>query len=154
MAPTPTERLRELGLSLPPPPKPVGAYAPVVVDGNHAWVSGQVVLKDGVAVSAGHVDGEVPVEAAKAVARAAVLQALSALSASLGSIDRILRVVRVVVYVATSPGFARHSEVGNGATELLVQLFGEEGRPARVSVGVSSLPLNAPVELELLVAIG
>jgi len=154
MAPTPSERLRELGLTLPPPPKPVGAYSPVVVDGHQAWVSGQVVLKDGVAVSAGLVGRDVTVEAAKAVARSAALQALSALSASLGSIDRIQRVVRVAVYIATSEGFARHAEVGNGATELLIELFGDLGRPARVSVGVASLPLNAPVELELLVATG
>lgn len=152
MAPRPSERLRELGLELPPPPTPVGTYAPVVVKDGFAWVSGQVVLRNGAAVSAGLVDQQVPVPEAQAVARTAALQGLSAIAAALGSIDRIRRVVRVVVYIATSPGFTRHAEVANGATGLLVELFGEERRPARVSVGVASLPLNAPVEVELFVA--
>ena len=153
MAARPSERLRELGIELPAPPKPVGTYSPVVRQGGFAWVSGQVVLHEGVAVSPGSVDQQVSVPEAQAVARTAALQGLSAIAAAVGSIDRITRVVRVVVYIATSPGFARHAEVANGATGLLVELFGEDGRPARVSVGVASLPLNAPVEVELFVAV-
>ncbi|MCI4329134.1 MAG: RidA family protein [Thermoplasmata archaeon] len=153
MAPTPSERLVALGLVLPPPPKPAGTYAPVVVDQGRAWVSGQIVTRDGAAVSPGLVDRDVSLETAQRLARDATLQGLSALAIALGSIDRVRRVLRVGVYVASSPGFYRHPEVGNGATELLIQVFGELGRPARVSMGVQALPLNAPIEIEFLVAL-
>jgi len=153
MPSTPTERLRELGLSLPAPPRPVGSYSSVVADGGLAYVSGQVVTQSGVAVSPGTVDREVPLDRAKELARTATLQALSALADSLGSLDRVRRVLRVGVFVASSDGFRRQHEVANGSTEVLVQIFGEAGRPARASVGVPSLPLNAPVEVELLVAV-
>jgi enamine deaminase RidA (YjgF/YER057c/UK114 family) len=150
---TPTERLKELGLSLPPPPKPAGTYSSVLVDGTHAWVSGQIVLQDGAVVHPGLVDRDLSLETAKELARQAALQALSALAASLGSLDRVRRIVRVGVYVASIPTFARHHEVGNGATEVLTALFGEAGRPVRVSMGVAALPLNAPVEVEMMVAL-
>lgn len=152
MVPTPTQRLETLGIALPPPPKPAGSYAPVVQDGGIVWVSGQIPMQEGKVSSPGRVDAEVSLDAAKALAREATLQALSALRAHLGSLDRIRRVLRVGVYVASSDGFVRQHEVGNGATELLLSVFGEAGRPARASVGVVSLPLNAPVEVELTVA--
>lgn len=152
MAPTPSERLRELGVQLPPPPRPAGAYAPVVVDHGRAWVSGQIVTEAGAVVRPGLVDRDVPLDVARDLARRAGLQALSALAAELGSVDRIRRFLRVTVYVASSPGFGRQHEVANGATELLIQLFGDDGRPARAAVGVAGLPLQAPVEVELLAA--
>jgi len=148
--PTPTERLRALGLTLPPPPKPAGTYSPVALDGPRAWVSGQIVTEAGTVVRPGLVDRDVPADVARELARRATLQALSALADRLGSLDRVLGFLRVTVYVASSPGFDRQHEVANGATELLVQLFGEEGRPARAAVGVAGLPLNAPVEVEFL----
>jgi enamine deaminase RidA (YjgF/YER057c/UK114 family) len=150
--PTPSERLRELGIELPPPPTPVGTYLPVVSHGGFAYVSGQVVTEAGAAVRPGLVDRDVPKEVAKDLARRASLQALSALAAALGSLDRVKRFVRVTVYVATSPGFDRQHEVANGATEVLVEIFGENGRPARAAIGMAGLPLNAPVEVEYLVA--
>jgi enamine deaminase RidA (YjgF/YER057c/UK114 family) len=112
------------------------------------WVSGQIVIEDGTVSRPGLVDRDVPGVAAKELARKATLQALSAIQAELGSLDRVRRFVRVAVYVATSPGFDRPHEVANGATELLVELFGDDGRPARAAVGVHSLPLNAAVEVE------
>lgn len=154
MADPPSVRLKQKNIVLPPPPKPAGTYAPVVVENGRAWVSGQIVTESGSVVSPGLVDRDVPLDRAKELARRAVLQALSALHAALGSVDRITQVIRVGVYVASSPGFDRQHEVGNGATELLVELFDERGRPARVSMGVASLPLNAPVEVELVVALG
>ena len=154
MPPSPSERLRALQLELPPPPRPAGTYALAVVEGGTAFVSGQVVLHEGQAVSPGLVDRDVPVEVARDLARRATLQALSALAAAVGSIDRVHRILRVVVYVASSPGFARQHEVANGATELLLALFGEEGRPARAAVGVVGLPLGAPVEVELSARVG
>jgi enamine deaminase RidA (YjgF/YER057c/UK114 family) len=153
MAPTPSERLTQLGLTLPTPPKPAGSYAPVVLDGGRAFVSGMIAMQDGVIRNPGLVDREVDIATAKETARFATLQGLSALAAALGSIDRVTRILRVGVYVASSDGFVRQHEVGNGATELLIELFGEAGRPARVSMGVSGLPLNAPVEIELTVAV-
>jgi enamine deaminase RidA (YjgF/YER057c/UK114 family) len=145
--------LRELGVTLPPPPKPAGTYSSVVVDDGHAWVSGQIVLQDGAILHPGLVDRDVTPDTAKEVARRATLQALSALAAAVGSIDRIRRIVRVIVYVASTPSFERQHEVANGATEILTALFGEAGRPARVAVGVAVLPLNAPVEVEMIVAL-
>lgn len=150
MPPTASERLRELGLELPPPPRAAGAYSPVVQDGNRAWVSGQIVTEGGNVLHPGLVDRDVPIEVARGLARRATLQALSALAAELGSVDRVERFLRVIVYVASSPGFGRQHEVANGATELLVQVFGDAGRPARAAVGVAGLPLNAPVEVEFL----
>ncbi|MGA8542736.1 MAG: RidA family protein [Thermoplasmata archaeon] len=152
MVATPSERLRTLGIDLPPPPKPAGAYAPVVTHGDLAWVSGQIAMEGGKVIHPGLVDRDVPVDVARDLARRATLQALSALNASLGSIDRIRRFLRVAVYVATSPGFDRPHEVANGATELLIELFGEDGRPARIAVGMASLPLNAAVEVEFFLA--
>lgn len=151
---TPSERLASLGLSLPPPPHPAGSYAPVVVEGERAYVSGQIASQDGAILHPGLVDREVTFAHAREAARRATLQGLSALADTLGSLDRIKRVLRVGVFVASSPGFTRQHEVANGATELLIELFDEAGRPARVSMGVASLPLNAPVEVELLVVSG
>jgi len=153
MPPTATERLRELGLELPPPPRPAGTYSPVARDGDRAWVSGQIVTEGGNVVRPGLVDRDVPAEVARDLARRCALQALSALAAELGSLDRIARFHKVTVFVASSPGFVRQHEVANGATELLVQLFGDVGRPARAAVGVAALPLNAPVEVEFLAGI-
>jgi enamine deaminase RidA (YjgF/YER057c/UK114 family) len=150
---TPAERLRALGIVLPPPPAPAGAYAPVVAHDGLAWVSGQIVLEGGKVLHPGWVDRDVPVDVARDLARRATLQALSALEAALGSLDRIRRFLRVAVYVATSPGFERPHEVANGSTELLIEIFGDNGRPARIAVGVASLPLRAAVEVEFLLAI-
>ncbi len=153
MAPTPTERLAALHLTLPSPPRPAGSYAPAVVDGGRIFVSGQIVLDGGAAVHPGLVGREVRPEEARELARQAMLQALSAAADAAGSIDRIHRILRVVVYVASAPGFDRQHEVANGATEILPEIFGEAGRPARAAVGVVALPLNAPVEVELMAAL-
>jgi len=154
MVDAPSERLRALGITLPPPPRPAGSYVPVARHGDLAWVAGQIVFENGAVVRPGLVDRDVPADAARDLARRATLQALSALAAELGSIDRIRRFLRVAVYVASSPGFVRQHEVANGATDLLVELFGEAGRPARVAIGVASLPLHAAVEVEYWLSTG
>lgn len=146
-------RLDGLGIALPPSPTPKGTYAPVVVYGGYAHVSGQIVTEEGRIVSPGLVDQDVPVETAKDLARRATLQSLSALVHRLGSLDRVRQVVRVGVYVASSAGFVRQHEVANGATDLLVDIFGEAGRSARAAVGVAALPLGASVEVEMVVAV-
>jgi enamine deaminase RidA (YjgF/YER057c/UK114 family) len=149
MPPSTSDRLRHLNLSLPAPPEAKGAYAPVVVSDRRAWVSGQIVLDQGQILHPGKVDADVSVEVAQDLARRASLQAVSALTAALGTIDRVRRVERATVYVASSPGFYRQHEVANGATEVLIEIWGNEGRPARAAVGVAALPLNAAVEVEL-----
>jgi enamine deaminase RidA (YjgF/YER057c/UK114 family) len=146
-------RLHGLGILLPPPPPAKGSYVPVARAGGFAYVAGQIVTEEGRVVSPGSVDGEVRVDVAKELARRATLQALSALQHELGSLDRIERIVRVIVYVASSPGFVKQHEVANGATDVLVDIFGEIGRPARAAVGVTALPLGAAVEVELVAAV-
>ncbi|HXF57904.1 MAG TPA: RidA family protein [Actinomycetota bacterium] len=143
------DRLAELGLELPPPPAPVANYVPVTVAGGLAFVAGQVAVEGGRPLWQGKVGREVDVDAAAAAARRCVLQALSALREVLGSLDRVRRVVRVTVYVASAEGFTGQPAVANGASDLLVEVFGEAGRHARVAVGVAELPLGAPVEVEL-----
>ncbi len=151
MRAVPSERLHALGLELPPPPTPKGAYVPVARTGPFAWVSGQIAFENGAVVRPGKVDREVPFDVARDLARRATLQALSALAAALGSLDAVRRVLRLGVFVAVSDGFHREHEVANGASELLEAVFGEPGRGARTTVGVVGLPLNAAVEIELLV---
>ncbi len=153
MVPTPSDAIARLGLTLPPPPKPAGSYTPAVRHGDLVWVSGQGAVRDGKPLYPGRVESAVSVAQAQEAARGATLQALSAIVGLVGSIDRIRRIVRVGVYVASDPEFTRQHEVGNGATELLIAVFGEAGRPSRVSVGVPGLPLNFPVEIELLAAV-
>lgn len=149
---TPTQRLSELGLTLPPAPRPVAAYIPVVVveKSGLVFVSGQVPVKDGSLIAAGIVPAAVSVEQAQACARQCVLNALAHLQASLGSIDRVRRVVKLGVFVACDHGFTEQPKVANGASELLVSIFGEEGRHARSAVGVPALPLGAPVEVDFI----
>ena len=151
MSSTPSEQLRRMGLVLPPPPTPKGSYSPVARSGHLAWVSGQIVFEGGAVVHPGTVDHEVPANVASDLVRRATLQALSALAADLGTLDAVRRAVRLGVFVAVSPGFHREHEVANGGSDLLVSLFGESGRASRTTLGVAGLPLNAPVEVELLV---
>jgi enamine deaminase RidA (YjgF/YER057c/UK114 family) len=148
------DRLRELGIELPPPAAPIASYVPVVVSGNLAFVAGQGAIEDGKALSPGHVGGEVTVEEAQACARRSALGALSILKAELGSLDRVRRIVNVTVYVASAPGFTGQPQVANGASDLLVEVLGEAGRHSRAAVGVSELPLSIPVEVVVVAEIG
>jgi enamine deaminase RidA (YjgF/YER057c/UK114 family) len=116
-----------------------------------AWVSGQIVFDQGKVVRPGTVDRDVPADVASELVRGATLQALSALSSELGGLEQIRRVVRLGVFVSVSEGFHREHEVANGGSELLIALFGDAGRASRTTVGVAGLPLNAAVEVELLV---
>jgi len=147
------ERLRHLGISLPEVPKPVAAYVPAVTTGNHVYTSGQLPLVAGKLLCPGKVGVEVTAEEAAEAARICALNALAAVRAELGSLDRVARVVKVTGYVASSEGFFDQPRVINGASNLLLEVFGEAGRHARSAVGVKALPLNAPVELEILVEI-
>lgn len=146
--PTIDERLTELGLVVPEGSKPVAAYIPAVVTGNLVFTSGQLPLVDGVLPMTGKVGAEVTPDDAKALARTCVLNGLAAARNEIGSLDRITRVVKVVGFVASVPSFTAQPTVINGASELLVEVFGDAGQHARSAVGVSALPLDTPVEIE------
>jgi len=148
------ERLKELGVALPAAARPVGAYVAAVKAGGMAFTAGQLPLAEGRMAATGKVPGEVSVEGAQAAARQSVLNALAAVRAELGTLDRVRRVVRLNVYVNSSAGFTDQAKVANGASELLVAVFGEAGRHTRCAIGAAELPLNAPVELDLIVEVG
>ncbi|MEE6281526.1 RidA family protein [Georgenia sunbinii] len=151
-----SRRLAELGLELPAVTPPLAAYVPAARHGDTVWTSGQLPMVDGVMPVTGKVGdgpGLVTPEQAKALARVAALNALAAVAAKVGSLDAVVQVVKVVGYVASDPSFTGQPGVVNGASELLGELFGEAGVHARSAVGVAALPLDAPVELELVVAV-
>jgi enamine deaminase RidA (YjgF/YER057c/UK114 family) len=143
-------RLQELGIDLPPVARPVASYVPVVITGSLAFVAGQVPLSDGRPTLTGKLGSDVSVEDGIAAARQCALQAMAALRAELGTLDRIRRVVRVGVFVASAAGFFDQSKVANGASDVLTEVFGDDGRHARAAVGVAELPLGVPVEVEVL----
>jgi enamine deaminase RidA (YjgF/YER057c/UK114 family) len=146
------ERLAELGIELPPAAAPIASYVPVVVSGDHAYVSGQVPIEDGRLLSSGSVGADLSVEQGQAAARRCALQALAALRDMLGTLDGI-RVVKLDVFVASAPGFTDQPMVANGASDVLVEIFGDEGRHARTSVGVTALPLGSSVEVAVIARI-
>ena len=148
---TPEQRLSELGLALPPAPAPVAAYVPAVRTGNLVFVSGQIPFVDGELIARGRVPDVVDVEQAALAARACALNGLSVLAAQLeGGLSDVLRIIRIGVFVQCEPGFSGQPIVANGASELLVEIFGDAGRHARAAVGSIGLPLGATVEIELL----
>lgn len=147
----PTQALATLGLELPPVAAPVAAYVPAVRNGPWVLTSGQLPFVAGELVAKGKVGGEVSSETATECARVACLNALAAAASLVGGLDGIGRVVKLTVFVASVPTFTGQPQVANGASELLGQIFGEAGAHARSAVGVGVLPLDAPVELELVV---
>jgi enamine deaminase RidA (YjgF/YER057c/UK114 family) len=150
---SPTNRLKVLGLTLPPAPKPVAAYVPFVRTGNLIFVSGQLPFQDGKLIATGSVPTTTSIEAATAAARQAALNGLAVLADAAGGLDRIRKIIRVGVFVCSDVGFTEQPKVANGASEFLQQIFGEAGRHARAAVGNIALPLGASVEVELLAEI-
>jgi enamine deaminase RidA (YjgF/YER057c/UK114 family) len=146
-----TERLAELGISIPAVAKPVASYLPSTISGNLVFTAGQLPFIDGSLPATGKVGADVDATEAAGMARTAVLNALAAIETSIGSVDRITKIVKLVVFVASAPDFTAQPGVANGASDVLVEIFGESGRHARSAVGVAVLPLDAPVELELIV---
>jgi enamine deaminase RidA (YjgF/YER057c/UK114 family) len=149
----PEARLRALGIVLPTPTPPVAAYVPTRRAGSLLVVSGQLPFQDGVLLATGIVGRGVDLATAQACARRCVVNALAAVRAAVKSLDAVRGVVRVGVFVACVPEFTDHPRVANGASELLVEVFGEPGRHARAAVGAPSLPLNAPVEVDLMLEV-
>jgi enamine deaminase RidA (YjgF/YER057c/UK114 family) len=150
----PSRRLAGLGLSLPAVPAPVAAYVPAVRFEDVVYTAGQLPLVDGTLRAVGKVGVDVSVEEAVDCARIAALNGLAAVVDLTGDLDVIRRVIKVVVYVASASGFTDQPLVANGASQLLGDIFGDAGRHARSAVGVAVLPLDAPVELELVVSVG
>lgn len=148
-----SERLRELGISLPAVAAPVAAYVPAVLSDGQLFTSGQLPFVDGALLRTGKVGADVSAEEAADLARQCALNALAAAASVLGSLDRVARVVKVTGFVASDPSFTAQPAVINGASELLGAVFGAQGAHARSAVGVAALPLDAPVEVEILLAI-
>lgn len=148
---TPEERLAELGHTIPEVVAPVAAYTPTVRSGLHVYVSGQVPMVDGALPETGKVGAEVDPDRAKELAGICALNGIAALRAELGELSRVRRVVKLVGFVASAPTFTGQPQVINGASELVGAVFGERGTHARSAVGVAVLPLDAPVEVEMIV---
>lgn len=149
-------RLAELGIVLPGVAAPIAAYVPAVRTGRYVWTSGQLPFVDGRLVVTGKVgdgEGSVPVEVAAKLARTAVLNALAAVASEIGSLDQVTRIVKVTGFVASDPAFTGQPAVINGASRVLQEIFGAAGVHARSAVGVAVLPLDSPVEIELVVEV-
>ncbi|MDF2968222.1 MAG: Endoribonuclease [Nocardioidaceae bacterium] len=151
--PGPEERLADLGLDLPEVVPPLAAYRPTARTGALVYTSGQLPMRMGELVATGAVGSAVNVDEAALCAQQCTLNALAAVKAELGDLSSVRRVVKVVVYVSSAPDFTGQAQVANGASELLGKVFGEAGRHARSAVGVAVLPLDAPVEVELVVEV-
>lgn len=150
---TPEERLAELGLEVPEVAAPVAAYVPAVRSGSYVYTSGQLPMRNGELITTGKVGGEVSAEQAVECARQCALNAIAAVRAQIGDLSQVKRIVKVVAFVASTPDFTGQPGVANGASELFGDVFGEAGQHARSAVGVPVLPLDAPVEVELLVEV-
>jgi enamine deaminase RidA (YjgF/YER057c/UK114 family) len=150
---TPEERLADLGLAVPEVAAPVAAYVPAVRSGRHVFTSGQLPLRDGQLIHSGKVGGEVTPEQAVECARQCALNALAAVRAEVGELSAVKRIVKVTAFIASTPDFTGQPAVANGASELFGSVFGDAGRHARSAVGVPVLPLDAPVEVELVVEV-
>ena len=147
------QKLKELNLELPDAPKPVAAYIPAKQTGNLVFTAGQLPMVNGELISKGLLGQDVEIDEASKAARICTLNALAAIKGVIGDLDRIKQIVRVVGYVASVPTFTQQPAVVNGASELLLDIFGENGKHARSAVGMAVLPLNASVEIELTVEV-
>ena len=147
------QKLTQLGLELPAPPKPVANYVPVVRTGDLLFLSGVLPSRDGQLIMTGKLGQNLSIDQGMEAARVAVLNGLSIIRQEAGSLDRVKRIVKMVGHIASAPGFTDQPQVLNGASDLLVSLFGDAGRHARVAVGAAELPRQAPVEIELIVQV-
>lgn len=151
---TPEEKLVEMNVKLPPPPTPVGAYVPTVRIGSLLWTSGQLPLRDGKLCCTGKVGKDLSVAMGQEAAKVAAVNALAAIKGDVGELSKVKRVVQLIGYVQSAPEFAEQHLVLNGASNLLLAALGEAGRHTRAAVGVAALPMNAPVEVCVLVEVG
>jgi len=147
------EKLKSLNITLPSPPKPAGAYIPVVKSENTVYVSGQIPIEDGKVAFKGKVPSVQSLEQAQKAAKLCAINALAHLKSELGSLDKVSRILRVSGFVNSEPDFIEQPKVINAASDLLFEIFGEKGQHSRIAVGVASLPLGATVEIDMIVEI-
>ncbi|MDK4731375.1 RidA family protein [Rhizobium sp. CNPSo 3490] len=147
------QRLRDLGITLPPPPTPFGAYVEAIRTGNLVFFSGMLPVVDRKPRYIGRIGGALTLEDGRKAAETATLSALAAAREYLGSLDRVVSVVKLGVYIATEGDFRDHPKVADGASEMLLQVFGDERLSGRVVLGVASLPLGVPIEIELVLEV-
>ncbi len=147
------EKINQLGLSLPTAPKPLASYIPAIRVGNLILTAGQLPFKDGSLAFKGKLGSDLNEEDGKKAAQICTLNCLSVIKSEVGSLDLIDRVVKLTVFVNSADGFINHPQVANGASDLLKEIFGENGKHVRSAVGVAELPLNAPVEIEMIVSV-
>lgn len=145
---TPEDRLAELGITLPEPPAPAAAYVPTIRTGDLLFVAGQVAVAGGELVAEGRLGAELDVETGQRCARQCAVNVLAQIKAATGQLLHVRRLVKVTVFVASADGFTQQHLVANGASELLGEVLGEEGRHARSAVGVAALPMGSPVEVD------
>ncbi len=150
MSDSPEARLATLGLTLPPVAAPLAAYVPAVRSGPYVYTAGQLPLANGKLLMTGRVGAQVSVEEAASLARTCALNALAAVASVTGGLSEVTRIVKIAGFVASDPSFTGQPLVLNGASELMLEVFGDSGRHARSAVGVAVLPLDAPVEVELI----
>jgi enamine deaminase RidA (YjgF/YER057c/UK114 family) len=146
-------RIQDLGLELPEISRPVGNYVSAVKTGNYVFTTGHVPFVKGVLKAKGKVGGDLTLEEGYKCARIAALNCLAAVRSLIGDLDQVLQIVRVTGFVNSAPGFEEQAKVLNGASDLLVEIFGERGKHARLAVGTNELPLGAPVEVEMIVEV-
>lgn len=150
---TPEERLREMGIELPTPPKPIAAYVPAVRVGDLVFISGQGPTRDGKPVWVGRVGADLTLEEGYEAAKLVMINALAVLKQEIGDLSRVERIVKVLGWVNSAPDFVHQPMVINGASELLEQVFGERGKHARSAVSAHTLPFGFAVEIEMIVQV-
>jgi len=147
------KRLKDLGISIPNAPKPAGSYVPIVLTGKLAFVSGQIPIKDGQVVYQGKVGDTQSIDNAQEAAKLCVINGLAQIEAYCGTLDNLEKIIKISGFVNSIKDFTEHPKVINAASDLLMKIFGEKGRHSRIAIGVSSLPLNATVEIDMVVEI-
>ena len=147
------KRLKDLGISIPNAPKPAGSYVPIVLTGKLAFVSGQIPIKDGQVVYQGKVGDTQSIGDAQEAAKLCVINGLAQIEAYCGTLDNLEKIIKISGFVNSTKDFTEHPKVINAASDLLMKIFDEKGRHSRIAIGVSSLPLNATVEIDMVVEI-
>ncbi len=147
------EKINQLGFMLPTAPKPLASYIPAIQTGDLVFTAGQLPIKDGVLAFKGKLGKELSEDVGKEAAQLCALNCLSVIKNEIGSLDKIDKVIKLTVFVSSSDGFINHPQVANGASDLIREIFGENGKHVRSAVGVAELPLNAPVEIEMIVKV-
>ena len=147
------KRLKDLGINIPNAPKPAGSYVPVVLTGKLAFVSGQIPIKDGQVVYQGKVGDTQSIDDAQEAAKLCVINGLAQIEAYCGTLDNLEKIIKISGFVNSTKDFTEHPKVINAASDLLMKIFDEKGRHSRIAIGVSSLPLNATVEIDMVVEI-